>query len=288
MTAMPQADLDSDRDPAAPIAAAIQLSSVADRDANLATAAQLLRQAATAGAALAVLPENFAFMGAKERDKLAIAEADGQGPIQEFLAATARELKLWIVAGTVPLAVPGDPGKVYAACLVYDAQGRRAARYDKIHLFDVEVPGGDRYRESATIARGALDAVVVQTPVGRLGLSVCYDLRFPELYRALAAQGAEVLCVPAAFTARTGQAHWEPLLRARAIENQCFLLAPGQHGTHAGGRSTHGHSLILDPWGEILAQQADGDGVVAAPLPRERLEQVRSSFPALTHRRMGV
>jgi predicted amidohydrolase len=275
-------------DPAAPIAAAIQLSSVADRDANLATAGRLLRQAAAAGVALAILPENFAFMGARERDKLALAEADGQGPIQDFLAATARELKLWIVAGTVPLAVPGDADKVYAACLVYDAQGRRAARYDKIHLFDVEVPGGDRYRESATIARGALDAVVVPTPVGKLGLSVCYDLRFPELYRALAAQGAEVLCVPAAFTARTGQAHWEPLLRARAIENQCFLIAPGQHGSHAGGRATHGHSLILDPWGEILAQQAEGDGVVAAPLGRQRLEQVRSSFPALMHRRMGV
>ena len=275
-------------DSAAPIAAAIQLSSVADRDANLASAEKLLRQAAAAGVALAVLPENFAFMGAKERDKLAIAEADGQGPIQDFLTSMARELKLWIVAGTVPLAVPGDADKVYAACLVYCPLGRRVARYDKIHLFDVEVPGGERYRESATIARGGINPVVVQTPIGKLGLSVCYDLRFPELYRALAAQGAEALCVPAAFTARTGQAHWESLLRARAIENQCFLIAPGQHGTHAGGRATYGHSLILDPWGEILAQQAEGDGVVAAPLPRQRLEQVRSSFPALTHRRMGV
>ena len=273
---------------AAPIAAAIQLSSVADRDANLASAAKLLRQAAAAGVELAVLPENFAFMGAKERDKLAIAEADGQGPIQDFLSSMARELMLWIVAGTVPLAVPGDADKVYAACLVYCSQGRRAARYDKIHLFDVEVPGGERYRESATIASGEIVPVVVQTPIGRLGLSVCYDLRFPELYRALAAQGAEALCVPAAFTARTGQAHWEALLRARAIENQCFLIAPGQHGTHAGGRATYGHSLILDPWGEILAQQAEGDGVVAAPLSRQRLEQVRSTFPALTHRRMGV
>lgn len=286
---------DSRSGPAAPVAAAIQLSSVADRDANLLGAGRLLRQAAAAGVTLAVLPENFAFMGARERDKLAIAEADGAGPIQDFLAATARELRLWIVAGTVPLAVPGDAGKVYAACLVYDAQGRRVARYDKIHLFDVDVPPAatapvaaspERYRESATIARGELRPVVVDTPIGRLGLSVCYDLRFPELYRALAAQGAEVLCVPAAFTARTGQAHWEVLLRARAIENQCFLVAPGQHGTHAGGRATHGHSLILDPWGEILAQQADGDGVVAAPLPRQRLEQVRSSFPALTHRRL--
>jgi nitrilase len=272
--------------PAAPLAAAIQLSSVADRDANLAVAERLLRQAAAAGVALAILPENFAFMGAKERDKLAIAESDGQGPIQHFLAAMALELKLWIVAGTVPLAVPGDADRVYAACLVYDAQGRRAARYDKIHLFDVEVPGGERYRESATIARGAIEPVVVQTPIGKLGLSVCYDLRFPELYRALAAQGAEVLCVPAAFTARTGPPHWEPLLRARAIENQCFVIAPGQHGSHAGGRTTHGHSLIVDPWGEILAQQADGDGVIAAALAQERLQQVRASFPALTHRRM--
>ena len=272
----------------APIGAAIQLASVADRDANLAAAGRLLRQAAAAGVALAVLPENFSFMGVKERDKLAIAEPDGKGPIQDFLAATARELKLWIVAGTVPLQVPGDTDKVYAACLVYDAQGRRAARYDKIHLFDVEVPGGERYRESATIAPGPITPVVVQTPIGRLGLSVCYDLRFPELYRALAAQGAEALCVPASFTARTGQAHWESLLRARAIENQCFLIAPGQHGINPGGRATHGHSLILDPWGEILAQEAEGDGVVAAPLARQRLEQVRSSFPALTHRRMGV
>ncbi|MBV8062245.1 MAG: carbon-nitrogen hydrolase family protein, partial [Nevskia sp.] len=167
--------------PDPPRAAAIQLSSVADRDANLAQAGRLLRQAAEQGAALAVLPENFSFMGAKERDKLAVAEADGKGPTQDFLASTARELKLWIVAGSVPLAVPGDAGKVYAACLVYDAQGRRAARYDKIHLFDVEVPGGDRYQESSTIARGGPNPVVVETPVGRLGLSVCYDLRFPEL-----------------------------------------------------------------------------------------------------------
>jgi predicted amidohydrolase len=273
--------------PGAPTAAAIQLSSGADRDANLAAAGVLLRQAAAAGVMLAVLPENFAFMGAKERDKLAIAEADGRGPIQDFLAATARELNMWVVAGTVPLTVPGDADKVFAACLVYDAGGRRAARYDKIHLFDVEVPGGERYRESATIARGELNPVVVDTPIGHLGLSVCYDLRFPELYRALAAQGAEALCVPAAFTARTGQAHWEALLRARAIENQCFLIAPGQHGTHAGGRATHGHSLILDPWGEILAQRAEGDGVVSAALSRERLEQVRATFPALTHRRMS-
>ncbi len=153
-------------------------------------------------------------------------------------------------------------------------------------MFDVEVPGGEKYHESNSMARGGLTPVVVDTPIGRLGLSVCYDLRFPELYRALVAQGAEVLCVPAAFTARTGQAHWESLLRARAIENQCYLIASGQHGTHASGRATWGHSLVIDPWGEILAQQAEGDGVVMAPLSRARLEQVRASFPALTHRRM--
>jgi nitrilase len=271
---------------ASPIAAAIQLSSVADRDANLATAGRLLRQAREGGAVLAILPENFSLMGAKERDKLAIAEPAGQGPIQDFLAATARELGLWIVAGTVPLAVAGDPERVWAACLAYDAQGRLAGRYDKIHLFDVEVPGGERYHESRSIAHGSLNPVVVDTPAGKLGLSVCYDLRFPELYRALAAQGAELLCVPAAFTARTGAAHWETLLRARAIENQCFLIAPGQHGTHAGGRATWGHSMIVDPWGEILAQQAEGEGVVLAQVSKERLQQVRASFPALTHRRM--
>jgi deaminated glutathione amidase len=271
----------------APLAAAIQLSSSADRDVNLRTAHGLLRRAAEAGVKLAVLPENFAFMGARERDKLTLAEPDGRGPIQDSLAAWARELGLWIVAGTVPLAVPGDADRVYPACLVYDAEGRRAARYDKIHLFDVEVPGGEKYRESATIARGELRPVVVDTPAGRLGLSVCYDLRFPELYRALAAQGAELLVVPAAFTARTGAAHWHVLLKARAVENQCYLIAPGQHGTHAGGRATYGHSLILDPWGEVLAEQEVGDGVVAAPLSRERLEQVRTTFPALGHRRLS-
>ena len=266
--------------------AAIQLSSAADREVNLAAAGRLLAEAAGAGAVLAALPENFSFMGARDVDKLRLAETDGAGPIQDFLAETAQKLKLWIVAGTVPLAVSGDPGRVYAACLVYGADGRRAARYDKIHLFDVEVPGGERYRESASIAAGALQPVTVDTPAGRLGLSVCYDLRFPELYRALAAQGAELLCVPAAFTARTGAVHWEALLRSRAIENQCYLLAPAQYGTHAGGRGTWGHSLVIDPWGEVLAQQDTGDGVVLAQVDPVRLEQVRRTFPALAHRRM--
>lgn len=173
------------------------------------------------------------------------ARACWKRSIQDFLARSARQLGLWIVAGTVPLAV-ADEARVYAASLVYDDQGRCVARYDKIHLFDIEVPddSGERYRESASIAPGDLKPVVVDTPCGKLGLSVCYDLRFPELYRALVAQGAEILCVPAAFTERTGRAHWDLLLRARAVENLAYVLAPGQCGTHPSGRRTWGHSLI--------------------------------------------
>jgi len=270
----------------APLAAAIQLNSAADRDANLRLAARLLAEAAAAGAVLAVLPENFAYMGAHEADKLALAEPDGNGPIQDFLASTAAALKLWIVAGTVPLAVSGDAGRVWPASLVYAADGRRVARYDKIHLFDVEIPGGERYRESATIVAGAPNPQVIDTPIGRLGLSVCYDLRFPELFRAQMVAGAEVLCVPAAFTWKTGAAHWEVLLRARAIENQCYVIAPGQHGTHASGRQTWGHSMIIDPWGERLACLDSGDGAVVAGIDPGRLRAVRESFPVLQHRRL--
>ena len=265
--------------------AAVQMNSGADVGANLRAAGAALEQARAAGAALAVLPENFAFMGAREHDKLAAAEADGQGPIQEFLAGAARRLGLWIVAGTVPLKT-ADPRRVAAACLVFDAAGARAARYDKIHLFDVDVPGGEAYRESHSIAPGAPQAIVVDTPAGRLGLSVCYDLRFPELYRRLAGAGAELLAVPSAFTAPTGEAHWEPLLRARAIENQCYVVAPGQWGEHPGGRRTWGHSLIVDPWGRVLAQHGDGAGVVVADAPREALQTLRRSFPVLDHRRL--
>jgi nitrilase len=269
----------------APIAAAIQMNSQPQLDVNLTAARRLLRDAAERGASLAVLPENFAVMGQREADKLALAEPDGAGPIQDFLAESAATLKMWIVAGTVPLAVEGDPARVWPASLVYDAQGRRAARYDKIHLFDVVIPGGERYMESATIARGDLRQVpVVDTPLGKLGLSVCYDLRFPELYRALAEAGAEILCVPAAFTYRTGEAHWDVLLRARAIENQCYVIAPGQHGVHASGRRTWGHSMIVDPWGERLDCVEGGDGVAVGQIDPERLAQVRREFPALTHR----
>ena len=272
-----------------PRVAVLQMNSGADAGANLQAAQRLLEQAAQQGAGLAVLPENFAFMGARDTDKLACAEDEGRGPIQQFLAAQAQRLSLWIVAGTVPLRVPERAGKVFAASLVYDAWGVCVTRYDKIHLFDVEVPregGAEHYRESASIEAGAPQFTTVQTPAGMTGLSVCYDLRFPELYRGLAARGAEILCVPSAFTEKTGEAHWSTLLRARAIENQCYVLAPNQSGAHPGGRRTWGHSMILDPWGETLAQLDAGEGVIVADLDPARLAAVRKSFPSLAHRRL--
>lgn len=265
--------------------AVIQMNSGADVSANLAQAQALLERAAGEGATLAALPENFAFMGAKERDKLAHAEADGVGPIQDWLAATAVRLKLWIVAGTLPIEAPD--GRVHAACGVYGADGVRAARYDKIHLFDVDVGNGEVYRESNSIAPGAVQPVAVETPLGRLGLSVCYDVRFPELYRALAGDGCSLLTVPAAFTAKTGAVHWHTLLKARAVENLSYVLAPGQCGSHPGGRSTYGHSLILGPWGETLAEVvADEPGYALAEIDPKQLAAVRARFPALSHRRL--
>jgi predicted amidohydrolase len=270
-------------------AAVIQMNAGPNRDENLADAALRLRAAANAGARLAVLPENFACMGTHETDKLALAEADGRGPIQDFLSAQARSLSLWIVGGTIPIAVPGDSSRVYAACGVWNADGERVARYDKIHLFDIEVPdgSGERYRESATIAPGAPTPVVVDTPLGRLGLSVCYDLRFPELYRGLLDHGAELLSVPSAFTARTGEAHWEMLLRARAVENLCHVLASNQCGTHGGGRRTWGHSCIVDPWGRVLADAGEVPGIVVCELDAGARDAQRRSFPALDHRRLS-
>jgi deaminated glutathione amidase len=266
--------------------AAIQLCSGTDVAVNLATAARLLAQAAEGGARLAVLPENFALMAVNEADKLSCAEADGRGSIQAFLSAQAAALKMWVVGGTAPLAVPGSSGKIFASCLVFAPDGTRRARYDKLHLFDVELSGGERYRESATFSPGTAPAPPVETDSGRLGLSICYDLRFPELYRELSQQGAELLTVPSAFTRRTGEAHWEVLLRARAIENQCFVIAPNQGGVHAGGRATFGHSMIVDPWGAVLACRPEGEGVVLAELDRAQQTQIRRTFPCLDHRRL--
>lgn len=268
-------------------AAVIQLNSGEDVAANLEQTRGLLEQAAAAGAVLAALPENCALMGAKERDKLLYSEADGSGPIQQFFAGIAARLGIWVLVGTLP--IHADADHVFAASCLYDAKGRRAARYDKIHLFDVDVPGatGERYRESNSIAPGALSAVVADTPLGRLGLSVCYDLRFPELYRRHAAQAATLLSVPAAFTAKTGAAHWHTLLKARAVENQCFVLAPAQCGSHPGGRTTYGHSIIIGPWGETLAEvTGDRPGFAIAEIDPNHLKAVRESFPALTHRRL--
>ncbi|KAB2932078.1 MAG: carbon-nitrogen hydrolase family protein [Candidatus Contendobacter sp.] len=266
------------------IMAAIQMVSGPGVAENLAIAADLLAQAAAQGARLAVLPENFALMGQREGDKLAAREAEDGGPIQAFLAEQAARHRLWLVGGTIPLQAAGDDSRVRAACLLYDNQGRRAARYDKVHLFDVRVVGSaEQYAESATIAPGDR-YVVAETPLGRLGLAVCYDLRFPEQFRALVEHGMEILALPAAFTATTGLAHWETLLRARAIENQCYVMASAQGGKHANGRETYGDSLIIDPWGEILARLPRGPGVVVAEFSRERLENVRRQFPALEHR----
>jgi len=251
--------------------------------ANLEQARVYLEEAAGRAAPLAVLPENFSFMGLEDADKRRVAESDGAGPIQNFLAATARRLRLWIVGGTLPLRAGAD-GRVAAACLVYDSDGKRAARYDKIHLFDVDIPGrAERYRESAHVAPGSTPAVV-DTPVGRVGLSVCYDVRFPELFRRLSAAGAQLLTVPSAFTGPTGRAHWETLLRARAVENLCYVIAPAQSGFHPSGRETYGDSMIVDYWGSVLQRLPRGRGCIVAEVDLARQAEVRENFPALKHR----
>lgn len=251
--------------------------------ANLEQARPLLEEAARQGARLVVLPENFAFLGLRDADKRQVAETDGSGPIQDFLARAARELRTWVVGGTIPLRA-GEDGRVAAACLVYDSDGNRAARYDKIHLFDVDIPGrAEKYRESAHIAPGSTTAVV-DTPVGKVGLSVCYDVRFPELYRRLSAAGAQILSVPSAFTSPTGRAHWETLLCARAIENLCYVIAPAQSGFHPNGRETYGDSMIVDYWGRILRRLPRGRGCIVAEVDPGQQAQVRENFPALQHR----
>jgi nitrilase len=262
--------------------AAIQMVSGPDVETNLAQAAELLMQAARDGAKLAALPEFFPIMGRNEKDKVKVREPLGSGPIQRFLAEIARSLGIWVVGGSVPLA-GRLPDKVLNTCLVYDDRGELAARYDKIHLFGFD-NGRERYVEANTIEPGS-EVVAFDSPFGRIGLSVCYDLRFPELYRRMGP--VDVILVPSAFTATTGAAHWETLLRARAIENQAYVLAPAQGGRHASGRETHGHTMVVDPWGEVLNRLARGPGVVAADIERERLRSVRASLPALEHRTLG-
>ena len=269
------------------VVAAVQMSSGAVPAENLASAARLLGAAAARGARVAVLPENFSLMPRHDAERRAHAEADGSGPVQDFLTRTARELKLWIVAGSLPITGARD-GRMAQSCLVYGSDGARKARYDKIHLFDVDLPERqESYRESAHMAPG--DAtVVIDTPAGRLGLSICYDVRFPELYRRLVAAGAQWLVVPSAFTVPTGEAHWEPLLRARAIENLCYVVASGQWGLHANGRRTWGHSVIIDFWGRVLAQLPEGEGVITGDIDLPAQAAARRSIPALAHRRDGL
>jgi nitrilase len=267
--------------------AAVQMTSVADVETNLRSARASLEQAAGQGARLAVLPENFAFMAPDESARCALAEADQAGPIQEFLAGSARELGLWIVGGTIALKSP-DHERPFSACCVWDDAGRRVGRYDKIHLFDVRVPdSSEAYRESRRTTAGS-NPLVLATPFGQLGIAVCYDLRFPELFRCMLDCGVDLIAVPAAFTQRTGQAHWHTLLRARAIENLSYVIASAQAGEHPGGRLTYGHSMIVGPWGEVLAEAAPGPGVVSAGIDVDYLQRLRVQFPALTHRRLPI
>jgi deaminated glutathione amidase len=259
--------------------AAVQMVSEPSVVANLDAAGALVAEAAGRGARLVVLPEWFCLMGRGERDKLAIRERDGDGPIQSFLAATAAKHGVWVIAGTVPL-FADDPEKVRNTSVVYDAAGRRVARYDKIHLFDF-TGADEQYRESNTIEPGDMP-VAIDSPFGRVALSICYDVRFPELYRRLAPM--DLITVPSAFTATTGAAHWEILIRARAVENLAWVIAPAQGGEHASGRRTHGHTMIVDPWGKVAGSLARGPGVVVAEIDPQLTDEVRASLPALGHR----
>ena len=266
--------------------AAVQMASGPNVSANLIEAGRLIARAVkNHDAKLIVLPENFAIMGLSEQDKVKIREQDGKGPIQDFLANQAAKHGVWLVGGSIPLVAETD-NKVRAACLLMDERGRRAARYDKMHMFDVHITEtGENYAESQTIEAGE-SLVVVDTPFGKLGLAVCYDLRFPELFRAMLAQGMEVLAVPSAFTAVTGSAHWEILVRARAVENLCYVVAAAQGGFHANGRETHGDSMIVDPWGLVLDRLPRGAGVVSADIEPARLRSIRRNFPAIRHQRL--
>lgn len=265
------------------LVAAIQMTSDFRVAENLAQAAALLAEAAQAGARMAVLPENFAIMARKDAERLAVAEVEGDGPIQDFLSTTARANRLWLVGGTIPLQATGR--KVRAACLLYDDRGERVARYDKIHLFDVKLGNGERYYESNGIEAG-VTPVVVDTPMGRLGLTVCYDIRFPELYRQLLDAGAEIFAIPSAFTAYTGRAHWETLVRARAIENLVYVVAAAQTGRHPNGRETYGDSMIVNPWGEVLARRPQGSGIVTAACDLQKLKALRAQLPSIEHRKI--
>jgi predicted amidohydrolase len=264
------------------LAAAAQMTSTGDRQRNLETALRLVGEAADRGARLVGLPENFAFMG-RDEDRIANAEVV-EGPTISALREVARARKIFVLAGSIAEKVDA-PGKTANTSVLLSDQGEVLATYRKIHLFDVNIPDGARYAESETVLPGDR-AVVAETALGRLGLTVCYDLRFPELYRQLAAQGAELVTIPAAFTLYTGKDHWEVLVRARAVENLCYVVAPAQVGRHSANRVTFGNAMVVDPWGVVLARCPEGEGVCVAPVRRDRLEQCRRELPALQHRRL--
>lgn len=266
--------------------AAIQMASGTNVSANLIEAGKQIANAAKAGAKLIVLPENFAIMAFENADLVKIAEEDGTGPMQDFLSEQAMKNNVWLISGTIPLKSALE-NKAYAACLVYNNKGERVNRYNKIHLFDVHLEiTKETYNESETFEAGN-QVVVVDTPFGKIGIAICYDLRFPELFRQLVLQGAEIIVLPAAFTAITGKAHWEVLLRARAIENLCYVVASAQGGYHVNGRETHGDSMIIDPWGTIIDRLPHGPGFVIADIDTENTQKMRKNFPVLQHRKIS-
>ena len=263
--------------------AAVQMASGPQVHANLMEAARLIKQASGLGADLVVLPETFAMMGASDADSLAIAEEEGNGSIQTFMSQCAKDNKMWIVAGTIPIK-SANPKKAFATSLMYDDKGNQVARYDKIHLFDVEISESkETYTESDTLAAGN-QQVVVDTPFGKIGMAICYDLRFPGHFRQMMAQGAEIFILPSAFTDTTGKAHWEVLIRARAIENLCYMIAPAQGGYHVSGRTTYGHSMLVDYWGNIREELGKGAGVIIIDTDYNAQHAIRKAFPVLEHR----
>ena len=266
--------------------AAIQMVSTDAVSTNLEITERLIREAVNKKAKLVTLPENFPLMGKCDEDRLAIVESFNNGPLQLFLSEQSKKYKIWLLGGTIPLA-SSDPKKVFAASLLFDPNGKCISRYDKIHLFDVLLEGSDEesYRESKTFQAGD-NVIVAQTEVGNIGLSVCYDLRFPEMYRRMHQDNVQIITAPSAFTATTGKAHWEILLRTRAIENLCYLIASNQSGTHSNGRETWGHSMIINPWGEILAEVKEEIGVAIAKIDIEKQNSLRERFPTLIHRKL--
>ena len=264
--------------------AAIQIASGTNVNANLHEISKLIAEAASMGAKLVILPENFALMAKHTQDTLDICESYGEGPLQKFLEQQAIQHHIWVLGGTIPLAANVSQ-KVRAACLLFNDQGQCVARYDKMHLFDVVAGTNECYQESDYIEPGQ-QVVVTDTPFGKVGLAVCYDIRFPELFRCMIDQGADLICVPAAFTATTGKAHWECLLRARAIENTCYLVASNQGGYHVNGRETYGHSMIIDGWGTTLTGLPHGSGVICADLDLDQQNELRRNFPTIQHRKI--